>query len=465
MLEGCLLGKLSTGGTDTNYINGATQPIYFIADSSADSGVVKIRVGLKDSNTTGNKSNKGRITTEAGEYCFLNNFESVIYKDVEVKVENVIEILLGETKYFGVKKKTETGELKIEEIKITNPDSVKFPSSAGNGWAWIKENSIWSDRPINIETKGQSPIFYDKFYAKVYYTGKNKLEINDLPDGMIRVIGRYLGKTIDNKVQLFTEKENGISDTINIQVIRPSRLGEDILSITGPTKIDYVDSTYRNIDSLIINIAGELGIPPQFLMGIVEQENPNGLGYRYEPFSDMLERKEFRNKYPTHRYWIESETNLGSPTVPHHNNLKDALGPINNYPGYTTVWEIFNEKNKGKNKMYTLNVYYWYKDDFWNPYQKYYYENLKDKGLDTLVAADSSRVLADTSYVIFLRDSIGGFGMKGTVAQTRIFASYGFMQLVYSSAIKTKYDYNYPNNDPDFLPEYIMIPTINIRDF
>ncbi|MFN3872849.1 MAG: hypothetical protein ACK4R9_07595, partial [Ignavibacterium sp.] len=91
MLEGCLLGKLSTGGTDTNYINGATQPIYFIADSSADSGVVKIRVGLKDS-TTGNRSNKGGLQTEAGEYCFLNTFESVIYKDADVKVEKKYEI-------------------------------------------------------------------------------------------------------------------------------------------------------------------------------------------------------------------------------------------------------------------------------------------------------------------------------------------------------------------------------------
>ncbi|MGQ9644315.1 MAG: hypothetical protein ACUVT3_10700, partial [Ignavibacterium sp.] len=384
------------------------------------------------------------------------------YGNVVVKKD--FEILLGETKYFGVKKKTENGtvkEIKIEEITVSTNDTPAFPSLSG-GWSWIDDSTIWSGRPINIETKGQSPIFYDKFYAKVFYTGNTQPIINDLPDGMIRIIGRYLGKTTDNKVKLFTTKyQNYFTDTLEMQVIRPTKLGNEILSITGPTKVDYVDSTYNNIDSLVIDIAGQLGMPPQFLMGIVEQESGKGFAYRYEPFSDMRERKKFRSNYPTHRYWIESETDLGDPTIPHHNNIKDALGPIDGYPGYTTVWEIFSEKNSGRKKMYTTGIYD-YAEKIWNKYKLAWVDSLKKHGVNNNLISDSSKVLADTSYITFLRDSIEGLGMKGTVAQTRIYASYGFMQLVYSSAITTKYGYNYPNNNPDFLPEYIMIPTINI---
>ena len=46
MLDGCVLGKLSNAGIDTNYFYGITQPFYFIADSSAESGTVLIRAGL-----------------------------------------------------------------------------------------------------------------------------------------------------------------------------------------------------------------------------------------------------------------------------------------------------------------------------------------------------------------------------------------------------------------------------------
>ncbi|HRP36596.1 MAG TPA: hypothetical protein PLS50_02190 [Candidatus Dojkabacteria bacterium] len=468
MLDGCILGKLSSAGIDTNYFYGVIQPFYFIADSSADSGSVNIRVGVIEMNPQNRSlTNNNNIIPESDnpvEFCFLNTYQSKLTLDVPLRIEQKYEILLGEAKYYAVKKKIENGtvkEIKIEEITITDPDSVKFPANAGTGWDWIKEKSIWSDRPINIETKGQSPIFYDKFYAKVYYTGTTKPVIHDLPDGMIRVIGRYLGKTIDNKVKLFTTKyQNSFTDTLEIQVIRPSKLGDDILSMIGPTKVDYVDSTYNNIDSLVVDMAGQLGIPPQFLIGIIEQESPNGLGYRYEPFSDMLGRKDFKS---THRYWIKSETDLGNPTIPHHNNINDARGPIDNYPGYTTVWEIYNDKNTGKNKMYTFGPYPHMKENYWLPYQKNHFISLRGAGLDSLVAIDSSKVLADTSYIKFLRDSIEGIGMKGTIAQTRIYASYGFMQLVYSSSIKTSYGYNYPDNDPDFLPEYIMIPTLNIQ--
>lgn len=514
-LEGCTGGDILAEGDTAAHFYNVHQPFKFVAADSIDedSIVVKIRVGLIDSTggdspfrvgknlttnnvlyrsedekkMTGNLLNKKtprdsieirnhvfslwkkRKTVERDvlsfscfpEYWWIENLNA----DTSVTVINdKAKILLGERKFYGVKKKTENDnvtEIKIQEIKVEQDATPVFPSLTGN-WSWIQDSTVWSGRPINIETHGQSPIFYDKFYAQVYYTGTTKPVIHDLPEGMIRVIGRYLGKTPDNKVKLFTTQYQNFTDTLEIQVIRPDKLGDDILSITGPTKVDYEDSTYNNIDSLVIDIAGELGIPPQYLMGIVQKESPNGLGYRYEPFSDMITvQKKFDSN---HRYWIESETELGDPPIPHHNNIKDARGPLDNYPGFITVWEIFNEKNDGSPKMYSLGVYKHIKKNYWDVFNKNWVDTLKKRGVNSNLIVDSARVLADTSYIKFLRDSIEGKGMYGTIAQTRISASYGFMQLTYFSGVTSykKWVYNYPNNDANFLPEYIMIPPINI---
>jgi hypothetical protein len=167
----------------------------------------------------------------------------------------------------------------------------------------------------------------------------------------------------------------------------------------------------------------------------------------------------------TNRYWIESETELGDPPIPHHNNIRDLRGPLDNYPGFITVWEIYNEKNHGQNKMYGFKAYKDMKRDYWDVYNLNWVDTLKRRGVNANLIVDSARVLADTSYIKFLRDSIGGKGMYGTPAQTRIAASYGLMQLTYFSGATSfvGYGYNYPNNDPEYRPEFIMIPDINIE--
>ena len=56
--------------------------------------------------------------------------------------------------------------------------------------------------------------------------------------------------------------------------------------------------------------------------------------------------------------------------------------------------------------------------------------------------------------------------MVGTIAQTRISASYGLMQQVYADAVRgfnDTWEYNYPDNNENYLPEYLMIPEINIE--
>ncbi len=271
MIEGCEGGQILVGDSLGVYFEEALQPVKFVADTNVtDSVKVGIRVGLieeiigsfgkvkdgdkdykkneektalnkrersdyelimkskrKGNRLNGIQGNRSSLPDNPTQsYCFTGDFYADLYEEAEVVVtDEEIEILLGELKFFGVKKKLENGtvnEIKIEEIVVEEGETPIFPNNAGEGWEWIEEDSIWSNRPINIETKGSSPIFYDRFYSQVFYTGTQKPIINYLPNGMIRIIGRYLGKNPDNKVKLFTSVyDNSYSDTLEIKVIRP----------------------------------------------------------------------------------------------------------------------------------------------------------------------------------------------------------------------------------------------------
>ena len=420
---------------------------------------------------TNSRKEKIKSYTKGKESGLSNIMSGYTYAETEFEIivakkkEQPIEILLGETKYLGVKKREEEGvikEIKIEEIAVEVDTTPDFPATS-DGWQWIKDKSIWAERPIDIQVKGESPIFYDWFWSKITPSGDLKPEINLLPDGMLRMVGRYLNKTEGNKVRMFTNTvESIISDTIEIKVIKPTKLGDgQTLTVIGPTKIDNVDRTY-NIDSLLIEISGRLGILPQLLRAIIAKESSTyPISYRYEPYYDMNVVQKTYNS--THRYWIESENNLGDPTIPKHNNIHESSGPIDNYPGYITVWDIYSEKAT----LYNFNIpaYRGFKEK-WTSFRVMWADSLLKKGLAKNVVEDSAQVLADTSYSKFLKFEIGGKGMYGVPAQTRISASYGLMQQVYACAVEafnSSWELNYPNNNAQFLPEYLMIPDINIE--
>ncbi len=429
---------------------------------------------IKRENT---KSSKGDGETDI--IVFPGSKEIFGIGKAVINPKEEIEILLGETKYFGVKKKTENGtvtEIKIEEIEVEEDETPAFPSSAGENWEWIEESEIWSERPIDIETEGQSPIYYDKFYAKVYYSGTTKPDIFNLPDGMIRVIGRYLGKTPDNKVKLFTtEYENSFSDTLEIQVIRPDKLGDSDRIINGPTKQEGVFEDY-DIDSLIINIAGETGILPQVIKGIMKKESIGFQpSYRYEIYQDI--GGTIRNKFDsTHTYWIKSETEPGYPGIPNHgtiwygwNTSKDG------YPEPTTAWEYLmnNFYLYYKDTVFVINptnsltsaIYKSEKDKIMEFYYAYY-DSLKKNGLTSQQAQDTAKIKTQQRYLLYLKEEYGKIGMEGIYAQTRIIASYGLMQLTYYGAVDSyRDDWNleYSDNDINYLPEDINIIPINIE--
>ncbi len=91
MLDGCVLGTLSNAGIDTNYFYGVTQPFYFIADSSADSGTVNIRVGVIDMNQQNRSiTNNNNIIPESDNpvSCANVSFAENLYANGIVVVED-----------------------------------------------------------------------------------------------------------------------------------------------------------------------------------------------------------------------------------------------------------------------------------------------------------------------------------------------------------------------------------------
>ena len=92
MLDGCALGYLSAETDSNNYFYEVKQPFYFIADTSADSGSVIIRVGVIEMNQqnrslTNNNTNIEKDTPS--EFCFLNSYQTNLYVDKSVVLESV----------------------------------------------------------------------------------------------------------------------------------------------------------------------------------------------------------------------------------------------------------------------------------------------------------------------------------------------------------------------------------------
>lgn len=478
MLEGCVLGNILVGDSLDAYFYDVNQPIKFVADTTADSigiGLVLLRIGLVEETLMSKNRNKNEVDMFE---CLPGPPQTSNYAIVQANIKEEPTIMLGEMKFYGVKKKTENGnitEIKIEEIEVVQNVTPVFPTLSGN-WSCIDSSSIWSDRPINIETEGQSPIFYDKFNALVFYSGTTKPIINDLPDGMIRVIGRYLGKTPDNKVKLFTTQyQNSFTDTLELEVIRPNKLGDTDRIQDGPTKVEGVFEDY-DIDSLIIDIAGETGILPQIIKGIMKKESIGfEPSYRYEIYQDI--GGTVRNKFDSsHTYWINSTNDPGFPDIPDHGTIWYSPSiSKDEYPEPIFAWEFLmnNFSLYYHDTLLVINptdsltraIYDSERKKIWKYYKKFYNEK-KKLGLTDQQAHDSARVKTKQEYFSFLKNEYGGIGMDSIYAQTRIIASYGLMQLTYYGAVDSYRDdwgLEYPNNDINYLPEDINIIPINIE--
>jgi hypothetical protein len=127
------------------------------------------------------------------------------------------------------------------------------------------------------------------------------ITVQEVPDGIVRVIGRYWenGKTYKVKLKASSGNRTG---TLEITVVRPDKLGDKY------AKAKDVFDKVINVDSLIIANAGKYGIPPQLLKahisgevytkdfgpGIGEGFTP---GYLYEPFTVEWWLRDDENDY------------------------------------------------------------------------------------------------------------------------------------------------------------------------
>jgi hypothetical protein len=387
----------------------------------------------------------------------INMYDHFGFLKLLVKKE---EILLGKTNYYQAR--LEKGNLIIEE--------VSGPALNGGIAA-----DVWQNDPVQVFEKSDDEVVYGKrlgvYWEKekpVYETG------NPLPKGLIRLVGRYWTQDSTYKVRLTAKYGNQEATTV-IEVKKPNKLGDGYYSEDNNgnrTKInekfikDVLNHTYDpNLDAIIIRYAGLYGIPPQVIKGDIQKESTFQPGYRYEPFVNI----DFQmQKNPTSRFldddfrYLKISTSDGNPGIPtDHSNVHDCNGQLISYPikganshNYT-IWEMLFNCSKLLNPNATNNLYpitLWYRNgaiDGWNDHYYEIYSKLDDNSNDQ-AAVDYANA--------WLKDEYQKGIMSECTAQTRSIASYGLMQVMYTTAVTER---NYPferiGGTLTHLPEYLNL--------
>ncbi|MBU0474673.1 MAG: hypothetical protein KKF62_10975 [Bacteroidetes bacterium] len=408
--------------------------------------------------------------------CSLAYFRYLIYGNGYVDVGgDEKEILLGETKYFGLKKKeieNEADEYEIVEIPTSYGSEPKWTNiTLADGWEWEKDSDVWGSNPIEIlETK--SGIYWeDKWFDKS--TNSNI----DLNAGMIRLIGRYWEKGKEDTFKVKLKATNKAE--ILVKVVEPEKLLTKNQSPTYERARDVFNKVV-NIDSLCIYYGGKYGILPQILKGQIFQESAKkdfggsvGWGfapsYRYEPYPDQEQFAIFNGEFSKNPFYITATTDVEPPEHQHVEIIPYFSGDT------ITVWQVVKEHSQlvedgstPETRIYgtrtrsdTMNYNAYPK--IREKYRELFDGSLKyskkdavgnDINLSFAERADTTNKL----MIKYLRDEFSfknikqTKGMKNMVAQTRILASYGYFQAMYTTAILKEWGYN---NDEDHLPENI----------
>jgi hypothetical protein len=235
-------------------------------------------------------------------------------------------------------------------------------------------------------------------------------------------------------------------------VKKPSKLGN-----IPSHPLDFKNRPY-NLDSLIISYAGKEGILPQYLKSMVWVETSFHPSYRYEPFDDMLrlqQKDKITGKFQYESmtpYRILSATDKGTPDIPtDHSNIWDATPKITSYPGYQTIWDYYWEHISwyGLSRGYIGDG----KEDYWTNARKTIRKKIFGDKAENELSTSEEQILSDSTdsdFFRWIRYEKNG-GMEKMIAQTRIMASYGLLQLVYYYADTGVY----PKNSNQYRPEDI----------
>jgi len=253
------------------------------------------------------------------------------------------------------------------------------------------------------------------------YWEKKDADGKDLPSGMIRLIGRYWHEDPVYKVKL---KAVYKTDTLTRTVVvkKPGKLGS---TYNGTVK--NVFGNQIAINDTIIKTAGIYGIPPQIIKGQIFKESDPKFApcYRYEPWEDIKYQKKYYAQYfGSGKNFVVTKTGMGNgPAIPNNHTY---------FPG----------KEYPRNPITIRN----YLAD--NPYQYIKRKNLEFMN-DTTISKKwnevfkrvkrnnpklTQRELENKSLEMTmdsLRNKACGRSEYDTIAQTRIMASYGFLQLTH----------------------------------
>jgi len=213
----------------------------------------------------------------------------VNYWEIEVRY---CSILLGETKYFYA---VEGGGGETRPwMKIYEATSPELPSGAQTDGVWtvVRRSGVEPNRGKRLGA------YWEQEKPIPNGTGT-------LPLGMMRVVGRYwhpdsiyMVDVIATKRVWWKGSQGTIGYRVPIEVKKPDVLGDpDLTDQARHSVVKDVTNSDLDLDALLIKYAGENGIPPQIIKGQIEKETSLKSAWRYEPFKDLEWQRESYRKY------------------------------------------------------------------------------------------------------------------------------------------------------------------------
>jgi hypothetical protein len=364
------------------------------------------------------------------------------------------EIMLGETKYYYATQET-NGELTIHETV-----STELPAGAVS-------SDIWGNNPVApvlIENKPSGRklgVYWEKKYP--IYTGNTFTSMEDLPTGMIRLVGRYWHKDSVYIVKL-TTGNYPTPTSLGIEVKKPTLLGTSDFARARNNGLDINGHPY-SVDSVCIMWGGIFGFPPQNIKGQYERESffedvelhAYTPGYRYEPWSAEF-WPDVQNLRTTSHFWVTSQSMGNGDGVPTHQNTR--------YMSYVNpqqyVWDLIDEYSTivhdtpPNEHGYSLFGSFHQSDGrltFIYPratgqYNIIHRRVYRQMHLNNNVENYQANLRVRAEFIEFMSTIYFG-GLSTRVAQSRLASSYGPLQTMYTTALGEGYQngiHNTPEN-------------------
>ena len=476
-------GTILSGSDTAQYFIYRLQPFKFIASDSVDVDSVGIFVGevfeVVGSTVPGGKGNSGKSvkakptmtslsvkspnlkisvnksgTNPTGRKAVseANNFSSSLFNIGYVKIKRTI--LLGQTKYYYAAQDPNNPNKLIIKETTTTP-----PALGAGGLA----NATFDD-PVATAGSEKNPVYWEKKWPQ--YSGNTFTSMAPLTSGMIRLVGRYWedGKTF--KTTLKAHTPDGRSGSIDIEVVKPARLGTSTFAKSRDHGLDVNGNPY-SVDSVCISWGGKFGFPPQDLKAQYESEsvfdahlNAYAPAYRYEPWTvefwpDVQDMKDISH------FWVSQDMGNGDP-VPNHQDTRYmtyAFSPQSVWyliQQYSTVvdnvsptgYVLFGSYDAETGLLTFPN--YSRPTTMYNRIRRNIYQSIH---LNPAVQNVQANLAARSQFISYMSTEYKG-GLVNRIAQSRIASSYGPLQLLYTTAL----DRSYPTGIHD-TPENLNVLT------